>query len=89
MNKYQKYRKDNGLCIGCGEVAAPGKSRCFRCLQIIAVKQKARYHDDPEYRERKKEYQKKWVEKNPDRMAVYRGRKSMYNRKYFLGEEIV
>lgn len=89
MNKYQQYRKDNGICLGCDDKAAPGKTRCYRCLQIIAVKQKARYHDDPEYRKRKMEYQKQWVKNNPERMAMYRERKSMYNRKYFLGEEIV
>lgn len=91
MNKYQQYRRENGLCIDCAEKAAPGKSRCYRCLQIIAAKQKIRYHEqsnDPEYTEKRREYQKKWQENHPDRMAVYRERKSMYNRKYFYGEEL-
>lgn len=88
MNKYQKYRKDNGLCLDCNEIAAPGKTRCYRCLQIIAVKEKERYRNDPEYRERKRAYQRKWCEDHPDRMAVYRERKSMYNHKYFMGDEV-
>lgn len=88
MNKYQQYRKDNGLCLDCNERAAPGKTRCYRCLQIIAVKEKERYRNDPEYRERKKAYQKQWCEKHPERMAVYRERKSMYNHKYFMGDDI-
>lgn len=91
MNKYQQYRKDNGLCLDCNERAAPGKTRCYRCLQIIAVKQRERYHErmnDPEYKKEKREYQKRWKENHPEKMEVYKARKSMYNRKYFYGEEI-
>ena len=91
MNIYQQYRYDNGLCLDCNEVAAPGKTRCYRCLQIIAVKQKMRYQErmnDPEYREKQKKYHKEWEKNNPEKMAVYKARKSMYNRKYFLGDEV-
>lgn len=88
MNKYQQYRKDNGLCLDCNEKAAPGKSRCYRCLQIIAAKQRIRYQTDPEYRERTREYKRQWEKDNPEKMAVYKARKSMYNRKYFYGEEV-
>jgi hypothetical protein len=91
MNIYQQYRRDNGLCLDCNEVAAPGKTRCYRCLQIIAVKQRERYHErmnDPEYKKKKREYQKRWKENHPEKMEVYKARKSMYNRKYFYGEEI-
>ena len=87
MNKYQQYRKDNGLCLDCGEMAAKGKTRCIRCLQIIAAKQKMREHQkreaDPEgYREAKNRYRRNWEEKNPDKVAVYRQRKSEYNKRY-------
>lgn len=91
MNQYYQYRRSQGLCVDCGERAAEGKTRCYRCLQIIAVKQKMRYQEQangPAYREQRREYQKKWQENHPDRMAVYRERKSMYNRKYFYGEEL-
>ena len=87
MDKYQQYRKDNGLCIACGDPTNNGKTRCDMCLKIIATRQKDRYHNDPEYRKRKLEYQRQWVEKNPEKMAVYRERKYTYNRKP-TGDEV-
>ena len=81
------YRKANGLCWGCGEIAEPGKTRCLRCAQIATAKEKMRreeniklYGDD--YRQAKREYQKSWAMKNPEKVAVYKDRKSEYNRKY-------
>lgn len=71
MNIYQQYRYDNGLCLDCGERAASGKTRCYRCLQIIAARQRDRYYNDPEYREHTKEYQKKWKEKNREHVREY------------------
>jgi hypothetical protein len=44
--------------------------------------------NDPEYKKEKREYQKRWKENHPEKMEVYKARKSMYNRKYFYGEEI-
>lgn len=93
MNKYQQYRKDNGLCLDCNEVAAPGKTRCYKCLQIIAAKQRIRDQEkrdaDPDgYRRAKNMYRKEWEKRNPEKMAVYRERKSMYNHKYFMGDEV-
>lgn len=88
MNKYQKYRFENGLCLDCSERAVPGKTRCYRCLQIIAVKAKMRYQErmnDPEYRNKQREYQKKWKEDHPENMAVYKSRRSEYNRRYRWG----
>lgn len=90
MNKYYQYRRSQGLCVDCGERAAEGKTRCYRCLQIIAVKQRERYQEranDKAYKEKRREYQKEWQDKNPEKMAVYKSRKPMYNRRYIYGEE--
>lgn len=93
MNKYQLYRKANGLCISCGEIAVPGKTRCIGCLQVAAAKQRIKYQEriaaDPEsFRRERREYVKKWQERNPEKVALYKSRKSQYNRKYFYGEEV-
>ena len=87
MTELYKYRKDNGLCWTCGEKAEPGKTRCLRCAQIATAKEKMRreekirmYGDD--YRRAKREYQRKWQEKNPDKVAVYKSRKPEYNKRY-------
>lgn len=88
MDRHRQWKKENGYCLDCDEKAVVGKTRCYRCLQIIAVKQKIRYKEqskDPAYIEKRREYQKKWQEKNPEKMAVYKSRKPMYNRRYFYG----
>ena len=82
MNKYQ-YRKENGLCVSCGDRAVPGRTRCIGCLQVAAAKQKIRYQErGEEYRKAKYEYVKKWQKNNPERMEVYKSRKSEYNKRY-------
>ena len=83
MNKYYQYRKENGLCVSCGDRAVPGKTRCVGCLQIAAVKQKQRYRDGGDaYREAKYRYVKKWQEEHPEKVAVYKSRRTEYNRRY-------
>lgn len=83
--KYQ-YCRENGLCYTCGERAEPGKSRCLRCLQIEAAKEKIRRDEKgDDYRRARAEYIKNWQENNPDKMEVYKGRKSEYNRRYRNG----
>ena len=77
MNKYQQYRKENGICLDCNEMAAPGKTRCIRCLQRIAAKQKIR---DEKNKETKRLYQKEWVKKHPDKVKEYR--KKYYDENY-------
>ena len=85
INRY-KYRKENGLCYTCGDRAEPGKSRCLRCLQIEAAKEKMRREEKgDDYRQARREYMKKWQDENPERMAEYKRRKSEYNRRYLNG----
>lgn len=93
MNKelYQ-YRKDNGLCVNCGDRAVMGKTRCISCAQIDAVKAKYREENRIKdkrrltaYRKQKNKYLKEWREKNPDKVAVYKSRKSEYNKRYKEG----
>lgn len=85
-----KYRRQNHLCVNCGERADGNKSRCIRCAQIETVKAHIRreekikmYGDD--YRRAKNEYMKKWKKKNPEKVAVYKSRKGEYNRNYKKG----
>lgn len=92
MNKLYQYRKENGLCVNCGDKAVPGKTRCVGCAQIDAVKAKDREerrtrnkHWVTAYRKRKNAYMREWKEKNPDKVEVYKSRKSEYNRRYKEG----
>lgn len=85
-----KYRRKNNLCVLCGERAEQGKSRCLGCAQVEAAKERIRreerikmYGDD--YRRAKNEYLKKWKEKNPEKVAVYKTRKHEYNKRYNRG----
>ena len=76
MNSTQEYRKKNGLCLTCGELAVMGKTRCIGCLQVAAAKQKM-YDDekrngDPDaYRDAKRKYMKKWSDKNREHVREY------------------
>lgn len=84
MNVTQEYRKKNGLCLNCGEKAVQGKTRCIGCLQYEAAREKMRREEGgSDYQKAKREYLKKWQQKNPDKMAVYRGRKHDYNQRYY------
>lgn len=72
MNNWYQYRKENHLCVNCGEQSAPGKTRCIGCLQNIAAKQRMRYQDGGEaYRQARREYEKKWADKNRDHVREY------------------
>lgn len=78
MTLYE-YRKANGLCVSCGEIAKPGRTRCIRCSQIYAVKeQERRKHLTPEQEERRKEYQRFYAKNHP----VSKEKRSEYNRQY-------
>lgn len=86
MNNWYKYRKENGLCVSCGDRAVPGKTRCLGCLQIAAAKQRMRYQDGGDaYRKAKYQYVKKWQKENPEKMEVYKSRRSEYNKRYNWG----
>lgn len=85
-----QYRLKKHLCVNCGEKTDTGKTRCLRCAQIACAKERlrreekiAKYGDD--YRRAKNEYNRKWREENPDKVAVYKSRRSEYNRNYKKG----
>jgi len=86
MNKYQIAKREKGLCLTCDDPAVPGKSRCKKCLELAKVKQRMYYQNkvenDPEFLKKRNEYFKQWCKKNPDKVAVYKERKSEYNRRY-------
>ena len=89
MNKYQIAKKEKGICLTCDDPAVPGKTRCKRCLEVIAAKQRIYYQrkcsSDPDYAKKQREYYKKWMERNPDKVAVYKSRRAEYNRRYTWG----
>jgi len=45
MNKLYQYRKENGLCVSCGDTVRPGSKRCLYCQQIRQVKTRLRYEE--------------------------------------------
>ncbi len=79
-------RKAEGRCYSCGE-PTNGKTRCEWCLKKIAMAQKEREKRKLEilgddYRQARREYMKKWLAENPERVAVYRERAKEMNRAY-------
>lgn len=69
------YRKMNGICVSCGEMAQKGKTRCIRCAQIDAAKQKMREESYPqERREALKTYRRDYMRKHPDKNREYQRR---------------
>ena len=90
--RLRAMRKAQGLCYNCGEPTG-GKTRCEWCLKKMALAQKERERKKLEllgddYRQAKREYMKKWLAENPDKVAVYKSRKSEYNRRYAGYEDI-
>ena len=84
--KMLDYRRANHLCIECGERAKDGSTRCIGCLQYQAAMAKLRrerYTDED--KKAVYEYHKKWLADHPDRVEVYKSRKSEYNRRYTYG----
>ncbi len=78
-----QYRKDNHLCVDCGDRAQMGKTRCLGCSQIMNVKQRIRYAEwSDEQKETKQAYRKGYLESHPEKVALYKSRKSEYNQRY-------
>lgn len=85
--RYQ-YKKQNGICVNCDNPAVAGKTRCAVCAKIDSIKNKMRYAElTQEEKAKKSEYLKKWWNEHPDKVTVYRSRKSEYNRRYREGYE--
>jgi predicted nucleic acid-binding Zn ribbon protein len=64
------YRKRHGLCVQCGEPAAPGRVRCLNCLDAVNVAcmiTRSRWTDD-----RKKKEKEKLTEQKKMRRVRYR-----------------
>ena len=69
------YRKMNGLCVECGEVSQKGKTRCIRCAQIDAAKQKIRAESyTEEHKKQRKAYIKTWYKNHPNKNREYQQR---------------
>ena len=69
------YRKMNGICVSCGEVAQKGKTRCIRCAQIDAAKQHIReqaYSED--HKEALRIYRREYMRKHPEKNREYQRR---------------
>ena len=75
--------KNRKACVKCGKPAEKGKVHCSVCLQMLRVKQKQRYRElTEEQRMKKRVSHKLWLEKNPDKKALYLERQRERNRRY-------
>ena len=77
MNKYQLYRREHGMCIDCGAKVMDGRSRCPGCLRKVADRQRMyeakKKMDNPDaYYQAKRQYQKKWADKNREYVRAYK-----------------
>lgn len=80
MTEYQ-YRLSMGLC-SCGEKVAPGRTLCYRCAQINAVKAKERYrHLTDEQKKAKTEYMREYMKK-PEQQKRVKERGKYYQQRY-------
>lgn len=85
--KLYNYRKENGLCVNCGEILDGGTAtRCLRCAQIERVKAHERYERlSPEEKAKKRQRECEWRKRNPEKVAIYKSRQVQYNKKYREG----
>lgn len=78
-----QYRRENGLCVNCGERAVPGKSRCTSCAQVECIKARIRYAAlSPREKHMRYLRESEWRDRNPERVAAYKLRQPQYNKKY-------
>jgi len=86
QRRHRAKRKAEGRCYYCGEPSG-GKTRCEWCRKKMALAQKERDHKKLEllgddYRQAKREYIKKWLAENPEKVKEYRRRANERNRLY-------
>ena len=83
-------RKGKGLCVVCGNTpAVSGRTRCEFCAKRNNYMcRQYNKNKTPQQIEARKEYMKKWIEQNPEKMEVYKSRRSEYNRRYRYGYEL-
>lgn len=80
QHKLYVYRRENGLCVYCGEYAEGGKSYCLKCRQIMSVKQKIAYHNSSDEKKRANyERQQEWRKNHPKNVEAYKKKKREYN----------
>ena len=83
-----EYRKAHGLCVCCGGRAKAGRTRCEWCGKREAMNARERYSQmTGEQKKLKYESVRKWMNKHPDNVAIYKSRKHEYNRRYLNGWE--
>lgn len=71
------YRKENHLCVSCGEKVDDNSAYCLRCKQIASVKTRERYANmTPEQKYKRSQYRKEYMEKHPEKAAIYRAREN-------------
>lgn len=83
------YRRANNLCVNCGD-KSDGHAYCEDCRQIIRIKYKDRWDKRSEEekqakREYHREYRKEYLRRKPEKAALYKSRRSEYNRRYRNG----
>lgn len=77
------YRRKNGLCVNCGEIANGSQTRCLLCRQIERVKARSRYATlSPEEKHQRYLKEQAWRDAHPEKVAAYKSRKPEYDRRY-------
>lgn len=81
--KLYHERKAQGLCVDCGGKPVENRTRCERCAAFNRMYRREKYaRMTPEQKQHQKEVHARWVAAHPDRVAEYRKRKKLYNRRY-------
>ena len=81
MNSTYEYRKKNGLCVTCGDMAEPGRTKCIGCYQVDAIKRMQRMEDE-EYRMRYQAYQHEYQKSYRKDHPKSKEKNAEYNRRY-------
>ena len=78
-----QYRRENKLCIECGDHVKEGRTRCAGCLQMSAFRARQyRAAWSPERKQKQKEDIQRWLDNHPEYMDQYNARRKEYNRRY-------
>ena len=85
-NSLYYVRKEQGLCVTCGDPAQEGKTQCEMCAKLQRIKQKM-YRDALPDEAKQRQYMRvrEWLAAHPERVAEYKRRKTEYNRRYREG----
>ena len=85
MTKKEKYLycKEHHLCVDCGQPTDGITTRCEACKEFIRKKENVRYHKlSAEEKKKRAQYHREWLEKHPEKVALYKSRIPEYGKRY-------